>query len=133
MKTGIWIDTARAIIVNLNNKEENVIEIESDVENSVYHEGEGDKGVFSGNRHSNNEGKFEERIKHQLDDFFDEVIGHLNDVEAFMLFGPAEAKLKLQKKLESNNGLKSKLLAVETTDNMTTNQKVAYVKEFFSK
>jgi hypothetical protein len=68
-KTGIWVDHKKAIIVSLNGEKENVIEIESNIENAVYHDKEGNKGTFSGSHHGNSETKFEERKKNQLNDF----------------------------------------------------------------
>jgi predicted methyltransferase len=46
-QTGIWIDSTKAIIVTLQDGKEAVSEIQSDLENRVYHDQEGDKGSFS--------------------------------------------------------------------------------------
>ena len=62
-QTGIWIDTSKAIIVSLHDGKDHMKEIESDIENSVYHEKEGNKGTFSGSHHSDSETKFTERRK----------------------------------------------------------------------
>jgi len=40
-QTGIWIDTSRAIIVTLDGGKEKITELESDIENRIYHEKEG--------------------------------------------------------------------------------------------
>lgn len=73
-KTGIWIDSSKAIIVTLSEGKENITEIKSDIENRIYHEKEGDQGSFMGSRHLNNEKKFEERKRRQVDSFLKNVI-----------------------------------------------------------
>ena len=54
-QTGIWIDSSKAIIVALDGNTEKITEIDSEVENSVYHNKEGNKGTFSGVHHGNSD------------------------------------------------------------------------------
>ena len=131
-KTGIWIDSSRAIIVSLSNGEEKTTEIESDVENRIYHDSEGDKGSFSGSQHMNNENKFDERNDNQMNTFLKEVIAAVKEADELFVFGPAEAKIKLEKKIKEENTIDAgKLKAVETSDSMTMNQIIAKVKDFY--
>jgi len=60
-QTGIWIDSSKAIIIKLENKQEKIIEVNSEIENSVHHTNNGDTGNFTGSRHSNNEGKYDKK------------------------------------------------------------------------
>lgn len=131
-QTGIWIDGSKAIIVKLSGGKENITEIESDIENRIHHENEGDKGSFMGDRHINNEKKFDERKKHQIDSFLKNVIEHIKNDDEFFVFGPADIKLKLKHSIENENQLASKLKTVETADSMTNNQVVAKVKAFYN-
>ena len=130
-KTGIWIDSSKAIIVTLSEGKENITEIKSDIENRIYHEKEGDQGSFMGSRHLNNEKKFEERKRRQVDSFLKNVIGQIKQNDELYILGPAEIKLKLKALIEDNNQLLSKLKSVETVDSMTLNQLVAKVKSFY--
>ncbi|MDO9001793.1 MAG: hypothetical protein Q7W45_18645 [Bacteroidota bacterium] len=131
-QTGIWIDGSKAIIVKLDSGNETISEIESNIENRIYHEKEGDKGNFSGNQHMNNEKKFDERRKHQLNDFLQNVLDEVKETKELYVFGPSETKTKLQNKIESSKThTDMKLVSTETSDSMTTNQIVAKVKEFF--
>ena len=50
-QTGVWIDTSKAVIVTLFDGQENMTEIQSGIENKVYHDDEGYKGTFSGKYH----------------------------------------------------------------------------------
>ena len=131
-QTGIWIDGSKAIIVTLFGGQESIKEIESDIENRIYHEKEGDKGSFMGSRHINNEKKFEERRKHQTDSFLKSVLEQIKHDDELYVFGPAEIKTKLKQLIEKKgNGVVNKLKSVETADSMSLNQVVAKVKKFY--
>lgn len=131
-QTGIWIDTSKAIIVTLEGgKDEKISEIDSDVENRVYHDKEGDKGTFSGVHHGNSESKFENRKKEQIDFFIKEVLSHVKGADELFVFGPAETKIRLEQKIQDEKLFANKLKAVETADKMTLNEIVAKVKKFY--
>ncbi|MFV8268915.1 hypothetical protein ACNQGP_03135 [Flavobacterium sp. GT2N3] len=131
-QTGIWIDTSKAIIITLEaGNNEKIFEIESDVENRVYHDKEGDKGNFSGVHHGNNETKFENRKKEQMDFFIKEVLAYVKGADELFVFGPAEAKIRLEQKIQDEKLFTHKLKAVETADKMTLNEIVAKVKKFY--
>ncbi len=127
---GIWIDSANAIIVTVNNGSSKVKVINSAIENRVHHQKEGDKGTFNGFQHINHERKFEERINHQTHDYLNEIISQIQNAEGLYIFGPAEMKKHLIKEIESNKRLQ-KNITVESADKMTKNQIVAKVKNFY--
>ena len=133
-QVGIWIDSKKAIIVTLDGqKEEKITEIDSEVENSVYHNKEGDKGTFSGSHHSDNETKFDNRKKEQIDYFLKSVLFYVKGSDYLYLFGPGETKIKLEQKIHDDKSLgKINLKAVETSDSMTLNEIVAQVKDFYN-
>ena len=131
---GIWIDSKKAIIVTLEGqKEEKIKEIESEVENRIYHDKESDKGTFSGNRHSDNETKFDNRINDQMDNYLEAVLNYIKGSDYLYVFGPAETKIKLEQRIRDIKAIdKINLKAVETADSMTLNQVVAQVKDFYN-
>jgi hypothetical protein len=132
-QTGIWIDSTKAVIVTLNDGKEFVCEVQSDLENKVYHDKEGDKGSFQGNQHIDSDKTFEERKKHQMNNFLKNVVSSVDGSDELYLFGPAETKNKLQQKIKEDKSAKAgKSLTVETSDNMTSNQIVAKVKQFYN-
>ena len=133
-QVGIWIDSKKAIIVTLEGqKEEKITEIDSEVENSIYHNKEGDKGTFSGSHHSDSETKFENRKNEQMDYYLEVVLNNVKNSDYLYIFGPAETKIKLEKKIRNEKSLgKINLKAVETADSMTVNQIVAHVKDFYN-
>jgi hypothetical protein len=133
-QVGIWIDSKKAIIVTLDGqKEEKITEIDSEVENSVYHNKEGNKGTFSGNHHSDSETKFDNRKKEELDYFLKSVLFYVKGSDYLYIFGPGETKKKLEQKIHDEKSLgKINLKAVETSDSMTLNEIVAKVKDFYN-
>lgn len=130
-QTGIWIDSSKAIIVTLLDGKEHIIKIESNIENLMDLGKEGNKGTFMGTHHINNERKFEERKKHQVDSFLKNVIEEIKQDDELYVFGPGEVKLKLKTAIENTNHLSSRLKSLETADSMTQNQLVAKVKDFY--
>lgn len=97
-QTGIWIDSTKAIIITLQDGKEAVSEIQSDLENSVYHDKEGDKGSFSGGQHMDSQKSFDERKKHQINTYLKDIISTVTDSDELYIFGPAETKTKLEQK-----------------------------------
>ncbi|MDI1354268.1 MAG: hypothetical protein PSX36_05100 [bacterium] len=130
-QTGIWIDGSKAIVIALKGGKETVQEIASEIETSVHHAHEGDKGSFMGARHINNEKKIDERKKHQVDQFLDKVINQVKEADELFVMGPASLKLKLKTRIEENHLIKNKLKGVETSAQMTINQCVEKVKTFY--
>ena len=133
-QVGIWIDTKKAIIVTLEgHKEEKITEIDSEVENRIYHNQESKKGTFTGSRQSDSETKFDNRKKEQIDYYLEAVINQIKKSDYLYIFGPAGTKLKLEQKIRDEKSLsKIKLKAVETADKMTLNEIVAQVKDFYN-
>lgn len=131
---GIWIDTKKAIIVTLEgHKEEKITEIDSEVENRIYHNKESEKGTFFGKRHGDSETKFDNRINDEMDTYLDAVLTYVKGSDYLYVFGPAETKIKLEKKIRDLKSLtKIKLKAVEAADSMTLNEVVAQVKDFYN-
>ena len=132
-QTGIWIDSTKAIIVSLEGSKEAVTEVLSELENRVYHDKEGDKGSFFAGQHIDSQKSFDERKKHQINSYLKDVISSVSNVDELYIFGPAETKTKLEKKINAEKStISSKPKSIETADSMTSNQIVAKVKQFYS-
>ena len=133
-KLGIWIDGEKAVIVTINGGNTTVETVESNIENSSNHKKESDKGSFNGSQHMDNESKFEERKKHQLNDFLKEVMNHVQEEDSVYIFGPAETKTHLKTRIEKENekSRHKKAIFIEAAERMTENQLVAKVVHFYS-
>ena len=132
-QTGIWIDSSKAIIVTLIGGKEKITEIDSEIENNVYHNKEGNKGTFSGTHQSDSETKFENRKNEQTDYFIEAVLSNVKKADELYVFGPSGTKTKLEQKIQNQNIINPSILrAVETSDKMTLNEIVAQVKDFYN-
>ncbi len=129
---GIWIDSKEAIIINLGDEANNTIKIESNLENRIHHDKEGDKGSFMGSRHIDNETKFNERRENEMNHFLKEVMTKISDADEVFVFGPAETKLKLKHEMENNKTMQKKVACFAAAERMTANQMVAKVKEHYA-
>ena len=130
-QTGIWLDSSKAIVVTLSGTEENVKEIQSDIENRIHHESEGDQGTFMGQHHLSQERKFDERKRHQIENYVKRIIESIRNDDELYVFGPSEIKLRLKSMIEEDKQISTRLKSVETSDKMTLNQVIAKVKDFY--
>ncbi len=131
-QTGIWIDLSKAIIVTLEGENEKITEIESDVENRIYHVNEGNKGTFDGIHHSSSEKKFEEKRKAEINHFLKDVLMQVYKSDELYIIGPSDTKLKLEQKILQDRTINTNnIKLVETAGYMTSNQVISKVKHFF--
>ena len=128
---GIWIDHRKAVIVSIVGEgKEIILTMKSHMEPHVR---------FAGGSRSQGPDHFLEvtpedqqdrRFADHLSAFYDEVISHIREAEAILLFGPGEAKGELEKRLESK-GFGRLIVGVETIDKMTDRQIAAKVRQRF--
>jgi stalled ribosome rescue protein Dom34 len=125
-QAGIWIDHRDAFIVFVGEGAEETERIKSDVAKHVR---------FSG-RSASEEGSADDQRDRQfavhLGRYYDEVIAHVRDAESILLFGPGEAKREFEKCLASE-GLRERIVGIETADKMTDHQIAAKVRQHFRK
>lgn len=132
-RTGIWIDSSKAIIISLEGNKESITEIDSDIENRSHHHGDGKKGTFNGLRHGSNESQFDNKKREQTDYFMDTIIDYVKKSDELYVFGPSGAKTELKKRIERDHIIANDILKeVATTSKMTLNQMVAQVKGFYN-
>ncbi len=132
-KTGIWIDKEKAHIVTIENEREKLTTITSDVEN--YHVGGGSKSKSPwGPQQVVHDSKYTDREKHQLKNYFNDIIKIIKNADEIVIFGPAKTNVKLEKEIIKNHkSLAEKIKKVEKSDSMTNNQFIALVKDFYKK
>jgi hypothetical protein len=128
-QVGLWIDHRKAIIVTLADKGHEIKQIESHLESDARpsagwpaHSGED----YRSNAHDHQDRRF----TGHLDKYYDEVISAFHDAQSILIFGPGEAKGELKKRIESKK-LHCRIVAVETTDEMTEPQIAAKVRQYF--
>lgn len=128
---GIWLDKNQAHIVVLENNNETLKTIPSNIEHFHVRGGSGTR-LKGGPQDVVQDSKYLEREKHQFRNYFNEIIPEIEDAENIVIFGPAEAKIKFKKELEENHkDIDNKVGKVETADSMTNNQVIAWVRDFY--
>jgi len=128
---GIWIDKKQAKLVVLEDEKENLLTIESEVEDFHVRGGSG-TAMKGGPQDVVQDSKYLEREKHQLSKFFLTLIPHISDADLIVISGPAQTGTKLNTELSDKHPqLHKKVVAIEKADSMTDNQLVAWVKEYF--
>ncbi len=129
---GLWIDHRKAVIVNVTAAGEHTLEIRSDVEKQP--------GRFAGVRSTTPyesrlvkaDDTRERKFTGDLNQYYDEVVAAIRDIDSILIFGPGEAKGELKKRLE-HASLGDHIIAMETSDKMTNPQVTAKVREYFRK
>lgn len=130
-KTGIWLDKNKALIVTLQNEQESIQTIDSNIEHFRPHGGSGTR-LKGGPQDVVQDRKYLEREKHQLKQYFKNIANEIKDSEALVIFGPAGTNEKFSKELQANyHDLSTKIKGIRKVDSMTTNQVKAWVKDFF--
>ena len=125
-QVGLWIDHREAVIVVLTDKDEKIARIKSDAEKQTRFPGGSRKDGLQ-----KTEAVRDKRLEQDLGKYFDDVIANIREAGLIQIFGPGEAKGELVKRLETE-GLKERIVEVETMDKMTDNQIAAKVREHFS-
>jgi len=131
-KLGVWIDQKEANIITIG--EEQAIKtktIYSDVETRVRIEGEKKQFGRFGDQYLVDEKGKKNRIEEYTGRFLNKVLKEFKEADQIMIFGPAQTKKKLEKLMLENPELNYKLKETLASDNMTDNQKMAYVKDYF--
>lgn len=124
---GIWLDLENAKII----EGESINVVASDLDHFNLKGGSRANTPY-GAQDATSESKHLERKKHQLKDYFQNIISELSDFERIVLFGPAETKTDFSKFLEEKKEIAEKVAGVETADSMTDNQLKEWVRNYFS-
>lgn len=129
---GVWIDQKEANIITLLNDEAiKTKTIYSDVETRVRIEGEKKQFGRFGDQYLVDEKGKKNRIEEYTVRFLNRVISELQSADQILVFGPAQTKIRLEKMMIEDQNLVQKLKETKVSDNMTDNQKIAYVKDYF--
>ena len=120
---GLWIDHRQAVIVVVTVAGEETKHIISDLEKHVrFSSGSSEDGSQEDVR--------DRQFENHLNSYYAEVIAVIRDADSIQIFGPGEAKGELEKRLE-HEGVKGRIVGIETVDKMTDRQIAAKVRERF--
>jgi hypothetical protein len=130
-KVGIWIDQKEANLITLTKNAIHSKTIYSDVETRIRTEGETKQFGRFGDQYLVDEKGKENRVKEYTQKYMLRIVKELSKADEIFLFGPAQMKIKLEKLIAGLPELAVKLKDTQTAENMTHNQKLAYVKNFY--
>jgi stalled ribosome rescue protein Dom34 len=132
IKTGIWIDKDKALIVTLKNGEAVLCTLYSSIEHFHVHGGSGTR-LKGGPQDVVQDSKYLRREKHQLKQFFKKIASKIRGTNALVIFGPSDTNEKFSDELHANyKSLSAHIKGVKKVDSMTNNQLKALVRDFFS-
>lgn len=130
-KVGIWIDQKEANLITLSEDAIHSKTIYSDIETRIRIKGEKKQFGRFGDQFLVDEKGKENRVKVYTQKYLLRIAKELSKADQIFLFGPAQMKIKLEKLILDVPELANKLKETRTSENMTHNQKLAYVKEFY--
>jgi len=131
-KAGIWLDQKEAKVITLADDSEEISTIYSQIETRERTPGESKIYGRFGKQYLSDEKTREIKIDAQLKRYLNEVIQTLEDKDELMIFGPGKTKKELEKLIRNHPRMYAKLKEIKIAKQMTENQKVAYVKDFFA-
>jgi hypothetical protein len=118
---GLWIDHRKVVIVIITDAGTETHEITSNMEKHTRFTG----GTAS--LDGSTEDVRDRQFGNHLNRFYAAVIAVIRDADTIQIYGPGEAKGELSKRLE-HEGLKERILIIETADKLTNRQVVAKVR-----
>ena len=125
---GLWIDHKQAYVIS---DKDGILEvIPSHLEPPAHYSGGTQLGGRM-NHKADMEYRKSDRFKQQLKKYYQQVISTLKDANSIFIMGPGEAKIEFEKAIRKYKSLQKRILKVETTDKMTKNQMIAYVRNFY--
>jgi hypothetical protein len=131
-QSGIWIDTKKAVIVRLIGKVQELKIVHSFIEGRERVPGEKKMLSRFNYQFSNYKSKKENRDAHEIHNYLKQVVDEIKGTDEVVIFGPAQMKIKLEKYILDESSPLPAIRRVEAKDDMTENEIVALVKNFFS-
>ena len=130
-QTGIWLDFKEAFIIEINGEKSKVTKVDSNIE--FTHPGGGARSKTPwGPMDKISENKLLDRRTQQATSYYSQIIDKIKDADEVFIFGPAEAKVGLMKKIDNSKNKQFEVKGIVAADVMTDNQKIAFVRNFFN-
>jgi hypothetical protein len=125
---GLWIDHRKVVIVTIENDEEMILEIESNLEKHIRFSGGTSSKTSKKPKRTPGEDVRDRQYQEHVGKFYDAVIPFLRDADSIWIFGPGEAKIEFETRLKHEK-LGDHIVGVETVDKMTKPQIAAKVRD----
>jgi len=130
---GIWMDREKAYIISIYEGKESLTTVYSNIDDFRIGGGSGSR-LKGGPQDVVQDSTYLGREKNQFKIYFKEIVQYLKNPNTIVIFGPAEAGEKFNKKLQKKYKLiGNKVEAVIKADSMTLNQIKALIRDYFKK
>lgn len=132
-RAGLWIDHARAQLVELDDagavaREH---ELSSNVESQHRTLGSGGVGPAPAHVGGNPESHYQRRREQELQRYYERVIGVLEGMDLALIVGPGEAKQELRRALQRHPATAAKCIGFEPADKLSAPQLAARARQAF--
>ncbi len=127
---GLWIDRKKAVILILEEKKEQLKQIQSNLEKNVRFRGGARAKTPYGAQFFTAEDQKDRRLGEHLKKYYGEVIANIRDAASILIMGPGEAKFEFEKRL-IHERIGQKVAVIEAADKLTERQFAAKVRKYF--
>lgn len=131
-RIAVWMNYQRAEFITHQPLNEHIQTIYSEHDKMPREDGQGADGTRWDKHSSSNEYHKNLKESEQLKRYYDTLNKLLMQYDEILLFGPTKAKTELKNHLLEDKSFSKKEIFVENADNMTDNQKLAFVRDFYS-
>ena len=130
---GVWMDKEKAYVITLSDETEKMVTVFSKIDS--FHIGGGSGSRFKGGPQDVvQDSKYLEREKQSFKSYFKEISRYLKNADSIVIFGPAEAGEKFNKRLQKKQKeIGNNVKAVIKADSMTLNQTKALIRDYYKK
>lgn len=129
-KAGLWIDHRKAVITIFSAEGQETLELKSNLENQEGRD-EGRRSTVPHETHLMKADDIRQRVtSSKLNRYYAQVSDALQGIDSVLVFGPGEAKGEFKKHFERAKR-SGRVVALQTTDELTNGQIVAKVRAFF--
>ena len=132
MDVGLWIDHRKAVIVLLGDEGEDVVQLDSGIEQHTRYRGPVRPKAPYNPQYQQGDDHLDKQFTQHVNRFYEKVITYIRGADSVLILGPGEAKSEFQKRL-SHNKAGVQIAAIETAGKMTVRQISAKVRDFFHK
>ena len=129
---GIYIDHLHAFLVSINNDVVETLEFKTDVGHRDRFPGEGTTKTKEGNHVTSRESKHQDKLNEDFIKFCKSIIEKIDNANRILVMGPSTAKFELQKEIRNTKHLEGVFEELKTTDKMSENEILSFVKDHFS-
>ncbi len=130
-QSGVWLDGSEAFILHFTEAGRHCVHLKSGVTHHQRFKGEGKSYTRMGDVYIDPEKTQENRKEHEEAAFYKRIEMELMHSDQFVIFGPAEMKIGLEKAIHKNRDLSPRLREVVTANKMSENQMFDWVADYF--